>query len=459
MRILFKSGLLVTATATSQADLLVEGERIAEIGPSLPAEGARVVDAQGLYVLPGGIDVHTHLDMPLDDITSSDDFHSGHIAAAFGGTTSHIDFVIQPKGATLQQALNLWHAKATDKACIDYGFHMTISDPTPDVLREITLLPEWGVTSVKVLMAYKGRLQVDDATLFAVLRQAKGAGMLTLVHAENGDVIDLLVREAVARGERVPQFHALTRPAPLEGEATGRAIAIATVVGAPLYIVHLTCQWALDQVRAARSRGSRVWAETCVQYFFCSADDLARPGFEGAKYVCSPPFRTTRDQEALWTGLQDDTLSVVSTDHCSWNFQTQKSLGREDFTRIPNGVPAIEDRLIMLYHAGVGTGRISVNRFVELTATNPAKLFGLYPRKGTLAVGADADIVLFDPRRQRTVSARTHHMRVDYNLFEGTTVRGVPLGVWVRGHQIVDGDRFTGQQGTGKFLHREKFFS
>lgn len=455
MRTLLKRGTLVTETAAAQGDLLIEGERIAAIGPDLPGEGARVVEASGLYVLPGGVDVHTHLDMPLDDATSSDDFHSGHVAAAFGGTTSHIDFVIQPKGASLEHALNLWHARAREKACIDYGFHMTISDPTPAVLSEIALLPRWGVTSVKVLMAYKGRLQVDDATLYAVLRHAKDAGLLTLVHAENGDVIDLLIRDAVARGELAPQFHAITRPAALEGEATGRAIAIASVLGAPLYVVHLTCELALQQVRAARLRGERVWAETCVQYFFFTADDLARPGFEGAKFVCSPPFRTPRDQDALWGGVQDGTLSVVSTDHCAWNFQTQKSLGQGDFTRIPNGVPAIEDRLVMLYHAGVDGGRISINRFVELTATNPAKLFGLYPRKGALAVGADADIVLFDPSREHTISSRTHHMRVDYNLFEGMTVRGAPVGVWLRGNQLIDGARFTGAQGTGQFLHRE----
>jgi len=457
MTTLFKNGTIVTASETYQADLRTDGERIAAIGLDLPTDGARIVDARGQYLLPGGIDVHTHLDMPFGGTTSADDFQTGHMAAAFGGTTTHVDFVIQPKGASLRAALDIWQAKATGKACIDYGFHVAITDLTPAVLAEIPRLPEWGVTSVKLFMAYKGVLQVDDATLFAVFQRTGPAGILAMVHAENGDAIDVLIRQAVAAGNLAPKFHALTRPPELEGEATGRAIALATVAGAPLYIVHLTCDLALQQVRAAQARGARVWAETCVQYFFFTADDLARPGFEGAKFVCSPPFRTPRDQDALWGGVRDGSLAVVSTDHCPFNFETQKALGRDNFAQIPNGVPTIEDRLMMLHQAGVRSGRISLSRFVELTATNPAKLFGLYPRKGSLVVGADADIVLFDPNRERTLSARTHHTRVDYNLFEDMTVRGVPTAVWVRGRQVVDGDRFTGAPGGGQFLHRERF--
>ncbi len=456
MRTLFRGGTLVTATGTVTADLLVEGERIAATGVNLPGDRAAVIDASGMYVLPGGIDVHTHLDMPLDDLASSDDFFTGHVAAAFGGTTSHLDFVIQPKGATFRRALDLWLEKAERKACIDYGFHMTIADPTPAVLQEIRHLPEWGITSIKVLMAYKGRLQVDDATLLRVLREARAAGVLTLVHAENGDVIDLLVREAVAAGHLAPKYHALTRPPELEGEATGRAIALAAVAGAPVYIVHLTCEPALRQVRDAKARGQQVWAETCVQYLFCTAADLDRPGGEGLKYVCSPPFRTAADQEALWAGLRDGTLSAVSTDHCPF-FLAQKLRGRDDFTKIPNGVPAIEERLALLHHHGVNGGRLSLSRFVEVTSTGPARLFGLYPRKGSLDAGADADLMLFDPRRTKTITARTHHMRVDYSLFEGMAVRGVPAGVWVRGRQVVDGDRFLGVPGSGRFLHRTPF--
>ena len=457
MTTLFKHGTIVTASETYPADLLVDGEQIAAIGRDLPATGAAVVDARGRYLLPGGIDVHTHLDMPFGGTTSADDFQTGHVAAAFGGTTAHVDFVIQSKGASLRQALDLWQAKAAGKACIDYGFHIAITDLTPAVLAEIPRLPDWGVTSVKLFMAYKGALQVDDATLFAVFQQTGPAGILAMVHAENGDAIDLLIQQAVAAGNLAPKFHALTRPPELEGEATGRAIALAVVAGAPLYVVHLTCDLALQQVKAAQARRARVWAETCTQYFFFTADDLARPGFEGAKYVCSPPFRTPRDHEALWGGVRDGSLSVVSTDHCPFNYETQKSLGRDSFANIPNGVPGIEDRLMVLHQAGVRGGRISLNRFVELTATNPAKLFGLYPRKGSLVVGADADIVLFDPDRERTLSAKTHHMRIDYSLFEGTTVRGVPSGVWVRGRQVVDGDRFAGTPGTGQYVRRNRF--
>ena len=457
MTTLFKHGTIVTASETYPADLLVDGEQIAAIGRDLPATGAAVVDARGRYLLPGGIDVHTHLDMPFGGTTSADDFQTGHVAAAFGGTTAHVDFVIQSKGASLRQALDLWQAKAAGKACIDYGFHIAITDLTPAVLAEIPRLPDWGVTSVKLFMAYKGALQVDDATLFAVFQQTGPAGILAMVHAENGDAIDLLIQQAVAAGNLAPKFHALTRPPELEGEATGRAIALAVVAGAPLYVVHLTCDLALQQVKAAQARRARVWAETCTQYFFFTADDLARPGFEGAKYVCSPPFRTPRDHEALWGGVRDGSLSVVSTDHCPFNYEAQKTLGRDSFANIPNGVPGIEDRLMVLHQAGVRGGRISLNRFVELTATNPAKLFGLYPRKGSLVVGADADIVLFDPDRERTLSAKTHHMRIDYSLFEGTTVRGVPSGVWVRGRQVVDGDRFAGTPGTGQYVRRNRF--
>ncbi|HXF81790.1 MAG TPA: dihydropyrimidinase [bacterium] len=454
MRTLFVGGTVVGPDLTQRAELLVDGERIAAIGPALPREDARVVDAAGCYLLPGGIDVHTHLDMPLGDIASTDDFATGHVAAACGGTTTHLDFVIQMKGRSLREALEAWHARAAGKAAIDYGFHMTIVDPRPEVLDEIARLPEWGVTTVKVLMAYKGRAMLDDAQLLAVMRRAAASGLLTMTHCENGELIDVLQREALAAGRRAPRDHALTRPAALEAEATARAIAIAALARAPLYVVHLTCEGALQQVRLAQAAGAAVTAETCVQYLFCTVDDLDRPDFEGAKYVCSPPFRTPRDQEALWAGLRDGALAVVSTDHCPFNFGREKQRGRDDFTQIPSGVPAIEDRLLMLYHGGVNGGRLSLSRFVELTATAPAKIFGLYPRKGVLAVGSDADIVLWNPRARRTLSARTHHMAVDYNLFEGTVVTGAPDGTWVRGVQVADRDRFIGRHGAGRFLPR-----
>ena len=456
-RQVFVGGTVVTAGDMTPADVLVEGEQVAAVGPDLPRAGARVIDCAGRYLLPGGVDVHTHLAMPLEDIASRDDFTSGHVAAAFGGTTSHIDFVIQTTGRSLREAVEQWQTRARGKAVIDYGFHMTIADPRPDVLDEIARLPEWGITSVKALMAYKGRLQLDDAQLYRVMRAAAAVGLLTLVHCENGDIIDLLTREALAAGHRSPRAHAATRPAVLEAEATRRAAALAELAGAPLYVVHLTCAAALAEVRAARARGQPVWAETCVQYLFFTEEDLDRPDFEGAKFVCSPPFRTPADQAALWAGLQDGTLSVVSTDHCPFNFATDKTRGRDDFTKIPNGVPAIEDRLVALHHAGVGGGRLSLPQFVARTATGPAQLFGLYPRKGEIAPGADADLAVWDFDQERVLSARTHHMRVDYNLFEGMRVRGAPVGVWVRGAQVVDGDRLTAAPGSGRYLRRERF--
>jgi dihydropyrimidinase len=448
---------VVTASDTFQADVLVEGERIAAIGTDLTGNRVRAIDAAGLHLLPGGIDVHTHLDMPLGEIASSDDFETGHIAAAFGGTTSHLDFVIQPKGASLREALDQWHARARDKACVDYGFHMTITDPRPPVLDEIARLPEWGITTVKVLMAYRGRVMVEDADILRIMRRAAAAGILTMVHCEHGDAIDVLIGEALAAGRRAPRDHALTRPAVLEAEATGRAIALAEVAGAPLYVVHVTCEGALAQIRAARARGLPVWGETCPQYVCFTAAELDRPGFEGAKFVCSPPLRTVADQQALWKALADGALAVVSTDHCPFNFETQKRLGLEDFTKIPNGLPVIEHRLQVLHDLGVRQDRISLNRLVALGATNPARLFGLYPRKGTIAVGADADLVLWDLGATRTISARTHHMRVDYSLFEGMAMRGAPVAVWSRGQQIVDGAEFIGTPGRGRYLSRAPF--
>ncbi|MDR7418568.1 MAG: dihydropyrimidinase [Armatimonadota bacterium] len=456
-RALIRGATVVTASETYRADVLIAGERIAAIGADLARDGARVVDAGGLHLLPGGIDVHTHLDMPLGDIAASDDFESGQVAAAFGGTTSHLDFVIQPRGASLHEALDQWHARARDKACIDYGFHMTITDPRPEVLDEVAHLPARGVPTVKVLMAYRGRVMVEDADILRIMRRAAAAGMLTMVHCEHGDAIDVLIGDALAAGRRAPRDHGLTRPAVLEAEATGRAIALAEVAGAPLYVVHVTCAGAVAQIRAARARGLPVWGETCPQYLCFTADDLDRPGFEGAKYVCSPPLRTVADQQALWRALRDGALAVVSTDHCPFHFATQKRLGMNDFTKIPNGLPVIEHRLQVLHHLGVCQGRVSLNRLVEIGATNPARLFGLYPRKGTITVGADADLALWDLGTARTISAHTHHMRVDYSLFEGMTMRGAPVAVWSRGEQIVDGAQFVGARGRGRYLPRAQF--
>ncbi|MCS6882136.1 MAG: dihydropyrimidinase [Oscillochloridaceae bacterium] len=464
MSTLIKGGTIVTASDTFAADVLIEGEQIVAVGQGL--SGNTVIDASGAYVIPGGIDVHTHLDMPFGGTVSSDDFFTGQRAAAFGGTTMHIDFAIQPRGATLRETLDLWHAKAEGKAVIDYGFHVAITDLPDSVLEEMPRCVEYGATSMKLFMAYKGALQVDDMTLFRAMQQAARHRLLIMVHAENGDAIDVLIREAVAAGQLAPKYHALTRPPELEAEATARAVRLAEVAGAPLYVVHLTNAGALEAVRLARARGraGQIFAETCTQYFFFTKDDLAREGFEGAKWVCSPPFRSPHDQEALWQGVADNSLQVVSTDHCPFWFQggiegrpAGKELGRESFAKIPNGCPGIEERMMLLYTYGVRAGRISLNRWVELCCTNPARLFGCYPRKGTLTPGADADIVVWDPEARRTLSAATLHQRTDYTLYEGWEVTGAPRVVLSRGRVIVEGDAWTGEAGTGRFVHRAPF--
>ncbi len=464
MTTLIKGGTVVSASDTYQADVLLDGERIIAVGQNL--SGDTTIDASGTYVIPGGIDVHTHLDMPFGGTVSSDDFFTGHKAAAFGGTTMHIDFAIQPKGATLRETLDIWHAKAQGKAAIDYGFHVAITDLPDSVMDEIQQCPSYGVTSLKLFMAYKGSLMVDDATLYRAMEQAAQHGLLIMVHAENGDVIDILVKEALAAGNIEPKYHALTRPPELEAEATARAIRLAEVAGAPLYIVHLTNAGALEAVQSAHARGlqNQIFAETCTQYFFFTKDDLARPEYEGAKWVCSPPFREASDQVALWQGVADDSLQVISTDHCPFWFDgghsgraAGKELGRSSFAAIPNGCPGIEDRLMVLYTHGVRTGKISLNRWVELCSTNPAKLFGVYPRKGVIIPGADADIVLWDPNKTYTISAATHHQNTDYNLYEGMQVTGVPRTVFSRGRVIVDDGTWKGEQGAGQFVHRKPF--
>jgi dihydropyrimidinase len=458
--LLFKNGTVVTAADTYPADVLVDGEKIVLIGQNIPTADHRVIDCTGKYLLPGGIDVHTHLDLPFGGTSSSDDFHTGHIAAAFGGTTSHIDFCIQPKGGSLKQGLEVWHKKS-ERANIDYGFHLAITDLTPEVMKEIPTLVKEGVTSLKLFMAYKGVFQVDDQTLFRAMLTAADNGMIVMVHAENGDAIDDLIKKYLAEGKTAPKYHASTRPALLEGEATGRAIALAGVANCPLYVVHMTCDESVSQLRLGRERGLPVMGETCVQYMFLTADDLDRPGNEGAKFVCSPPIRTQRDQAVLWGALRDGTLQVVSTDHCPFWYEggvngrlPGKELGAGNFSKIPNGLPVIEDRQMIMWHYGVGGGHLTMNRFVEITATNPAKIFGMYPRKGTIAVGVDADLVVWDAEATHTISAKTHHMNTDYNIFEGHTVKGKPVAVFVRGNQVVDGDHWVGKSGAGQFIPR-----
>jgi dihydropyrimidinase len=452
------NGRVVTATDTYSSDIAINGGKIEAIGKALSRENAKkVIDAKGKYILPGGIDVHTHLDMPFGGTTSADDFETGTRAAAFGGTTTLIDFAIQYKGQTLRTAFDAWMQKASGKAVSDYAFHCIITDLGSAQLEEMNALVREGVTSFKLFMAYPGVFMLDDASIFKAFRATAKNGGLVCMHAENGNAIDVIVQQALADGKKAPKYHALTRPTTAEAEATGRAIALAEMAGAPVYIVHLSCNDALEKIREARDRGLPVYAETCPQYLYLSLENMDAPGFEGAKYVFTPPLREKWHQEKLWNGLKQDHLQVVSTDHCPFCFKEQKELGKDDFTKIPNGGPGIEHRMSLIYSGGVAKGRFTVNRFVELVSTTPAKLFGLYPRKGTIAVGGDADLVIFDPDRKHTISSKTHHMRVDYSMFEGIEVTGMPDAVLSRGQVIVERDLFLGRAGAGEFIRRATY--
>ncbi|HEY3383211.1 MAG TPA: dihydropyrimidinase [Vicinamibacterales bacterium] len=454
MRTLIRDGTIVNADGRQEADLLVVDEAIREIGPGLRGPADRVIEASGRLVLPGAVDVHTHLDLPLGAIRTADDFESGTIAAACGGTTTIIDYATQEKGGSLREALDTWMARATGRAVVDFGFHMCISDLRPEVEAEMGGIVADGVPSFKLFMAYPGRLMLDDGQIFRVLRSTAALGGLVCVHAENGAVIDVLVREALAAGHTGPRFHASTRPPILEAEAVHRAIALAEAAAAPVYIVHLSTSGALEEVAAARRRGRPVYAETCPQYLVLSEDAYDARGFDGAKYVMSPPLRPAAMQASLWRGLAVGDLQVVATDHCPFRL-SDKAGGRHDFSKIPNGAPGIEPRLNLIYDGGVAAGRLSVERFVDVTATAPARLFGLSPRKGALAPDADADIVLFDPAGTTAISASTHHMRVDYNPYEGRLTRGAIEMVLSRGEVIVERGQFVGRAGRGRFVRRE----
>jgi dihydropyrimidinase len=453
-----KNGTVVTATDTYVSDIGIADGKITAIAQALPNENSgKIIDAAGRMVMPGGIDVHTHLDMPFGGTTSADDFETGTVAAAYGGTTTLIDFAIQTKGQSLRQAFETWMKKADRKAAIDYAFHCIITDLGDAQLEEMGELIHEGVSSFKLFMAYPGALMVDDATIFRAMSQAAKYGGLICMHAENGGVIDVIVRKALAEGKRAPKYHALTRPTTAEAEATGRAIALAEMAGAPVYIVHLSCNDALEKVREARDRGIPAYAETCPQYLYLSLEQMEAPGFEAAKYVFTPPLREKWHQEKLWQGLTHDSLQVVSTDHCPFCFKEQKELGLDDFTKIPNGGPGIEHRLSLVYTGGVHGHRFSPNRFVQLVATAPAKLFGLFPRKGTIAIGSDADLVVFDPDAEHVISAKTHHMRVDYSMFEGIKVKGMPKTVLSRGRPVIENGKFVGKAGSGEFVRRQTY--
>src|SRR5437867_6076501 len=454
MRTLIKNGTIVTAVDQYNGDLVVEDDKIALIGTRLEMAADRLIDASGKYVLPGGIDVHTHLGMPFGGTTSADDFESGTVAAAFGGTTAIVDFAIQYRGQTLHHAWETWMKKAEGKAVIDYGFHMIMTDLNDQTECEMDALVHEGVTSFKLFMAYRGIFMLDDGSIFKALLKTGQNGGTICMHAENGDVIDVLVQRALAAGHTAPKYHALTRPPRAEAEATHRAIALAEIADVPVYIVHLSAAEALENVTEARDRGLLAYAETCPQYLFLSYDNYEEPDFGGSKYVMSPPLRDKAKQDRLWRGLQFNDLQCVSTDHCPFCMKEQKELGRHDFSKIPNGAPGIETRMSLVHDGGVRPGRISLNRFVELTATSPAKIFGLFPRKGTIAPGSDADIVIFDPTKKTTLSSKTLHMKVDYNPYEGREVTGVTDTVISRGRVVIDGGKFVGKAGAGSFLKR-----
>src|SRR5215813_6377498 len=433
MKTLIKNGRIITAVDDYHGDILIDGDRVSLIGARLDLDADRVLDAAGKLVIPGGIDPHTHMELPFGGTFASDDFRTGTIAAAFGGTTTIIDFAVQYHGESLIQAVDNWHRKAEGKTAIDYAFHLITTELPDERIPEMRQLINEGIVSFKLFMAYPGVFLVDDATIFRAMRTAGNAGGLICMHAENGIVINEIIRHALAEGKTAPKYHALTRPTNAEAEGVHRAIAIADIAGSPVYIVHLSCSDALEEVRAARDKGIQAYAETCPQYLFLDYSLYEKEGFEGAKWVMTPPLREKWNQDRLLQGLAVNDLQVISTDHCPFCFKEQKELGREDFTKIPNGGPGVEHRMSLVFNGGVVGKRIDVNRFVELTSTAAAKLFGLFPRKGTIAVGSDGDIVIFDPDAEATISVATHHMNVDYSAYEGMTLRGVTKTVLSRG--------------------------
>ncbi|HZM72032.1 MAG TPA: dihydropyrimidinase [Candidatus Polarisedimenticolia bacterium] len=457
MRTLITNGTIVGAEGSYAADVLIDGETIVGIGAGLAAmanaTADETIDARGRYVIPGGIDVHTHMELPFGGTFAKDTFETGTRAAAFGGTTTIVDFAVQSRGKALREGLDAWHAKAEGNAVADYGFHMIMSDVNDDTLKEMDTLVAEGVPDFKLFTAYPGVFFSDDGAIFRAMKQTAKNGGLIMMHAENGLAIDVIAAETFEAGTTDPIGHGLARYSVLEGEATNRVIRLAQAANVPVYIVHLSAREALNAVRQARDEGLPAFAETCPQYLFLSLDDLGH-GFEGAKFICSPPLRTEDHQPELWRGLVKDDLQVVSTDHCPFDFHGQKDLGKGDFRKVPNGLPGVEDRMDLLHDGGVVGGRISKERWVEITSTAPAKLFGMYPKKGAVAVGSDADIVIYDPNRKHTISATTHHMDVDYSCYEGRAVKGGSDIVLSRGSVIVRDGTFTGRKGAGKFIKR-----
>lgn len=448
------NGRIITASEDFIADIYIDKEQVTAIGRDLPMKADKVIDARGKYVIPGAIDPHVHMELPFGGTQSSDDFRSGTIAAAFGGTTSLIDFAIQYKGQTLTQGVDAWHAKAEGKCAIDYSFHLAITEMEDRHIGEFRKIMDSGVTTFKLFMAYPGVFMIDDATMFRVMKAAGDAGGLTLVHAEAGVVIEELKNRLLAEGKTAPNFHALSRPPVTEADGTQRAVKIAETAGAPVFIVHVSCAASLEPIVVARDKGLPAYGETCTQYLFLSYDNYLEPGFNGAKYVMTPPLRSKSDQPVLWKALKLGYLQEVSTDHCPFHLKGQKELGINDFTKIPNGAPGVEDRLAMIYQGAVIERGFSLNKWVEITSTASAKMFGMFPRKGTIAAGSDADIVVFDPTREQVRSAKTHHMNCDYNSYEGTKINGVVDTVLLRGKTIIENNQYLGRPGEGQFIKR-----
>jgi dihydropyrimidinase len=462
-RIVITNGTVITATGAHAMTVVVEGERIvALLAPdssdhaSAIASGAKVIDAAGKYVIPGGIDVHTHMEMPFGGTKSADTFETGSLAAAWGGTTTIIDFAIQQKGGTLAAALEDWHTKAAGNCAIDYGFHMIMADVNEGSLKEMDTMHAEGISSFKLFTAYPGVLYSTDGEIFRAMQKAGQIGSMIMMHCENGIVIDEIIKDHLGRGETAPYYHSISRPEEMEAEATFRCIQIAKVARSPLYVVHLSAREALEQVLLARDKGQNVFAETCPQYLYRSIEDLARPGydgFEGANFVCSTPLRHKEHQAELWRGIRQNDLSVVSTDHCPFCFKEQKELGIGDFSKIPNGMAGVEHRMDLLFQGTVDK-KIPLERWVEVAATTPARLFGLYPKKGVIAPGSDADIVIYDPNKSQTLGVEMHHMAVDYSAYEGEKIDGKCDMVMSRGRIVIENNAYVGSKGQGSFVKR-----
>jgi len=456
MKKLIKNGLVFTDGKLQKTNILIKGEIIERIGRDVN-DAPVVIDASGCYVLPGGIDPHTHMELDVGTTVSSDNFYTGQVAAAFGGTTTHLDYPTPRKGESLKESFNKWLDKAKNKAVIDFGFHLTVVEVNNKILKELEEIIDWGVQSIKVYMAYKNILQLSDEEIFRVMKKAARKKILVEVHAENGDVIDFNIKSLIKAGKTSPKYHAQSRPPLLEAEAVNRAIYLANAANANVYIVHLTAEASLNQIIQARKAGLKVFAETCPQYLFLTEDLLNLPNFEGAKFVCSPPLRKHSDIKALWDGLAANQINTIATDHCPFNFKGQKELGKKSFNEIPNGLPGVENRITLLFSEGVKKEKLSLKQFVALTSTNAAKLFGFYPRKGTISEGSDADFYLLNPNKESVISAKTHHMNVDYNPYEGYKLSCKIEKVFSRGELIVDGNRLLAERGRGIYLNRTPF--